>query len=110
MAFTLFGRKQEKEPVENITPGKITITDPQVVTRLRFLGITEEDLGVINRWHDICQARSAVLIDDFYGHIMKENLTADIIRKHTTIERQKPMITRYLATMLTGRIDDDYIA
>jgi methyl-accepting chemotaxis protein len=110
MAFTLFGRKQEKEPVENITPGKISISDPQVVTRLRFLGITEEDLGVINRWHEICQARSAVMIEDFYGHIMKENQTAEIIKKHTTIERQKPMITRYLATMLTGRIDDDYIA
>ena len=49
MAFALFGRKKDVEPVENITPGSIAISDPQVVTRLRFLGITEEDLGIINR-------------------------------------------------------------
>jgi hypothetical protein len=29
MAFALFGRKKEIEPVENITPGTIAITDPQ---------------------------------------------------------------------------------
>jgi len=109
MAFSWFGLKPHAEPVEVIPPGSIAVSDPEVMTRLRFLGLSEDDLGVICRWSAVCQSRSAVMIEDFYSHIMKERQTADIIRKHTTIERQKPMITRYLATMLTGRVDDEYI-
>lgn len=89
--------------------GSINVTDPEVHTRLKFLGLTEEDLGVIAAWGDPCRAVMDLLVDAFYKHILNTPQTRNILEKHSTIERQRPMLTRYVMTMFTGRIDDEYV-
>lgn len=89
--------------------GKIVVTDREVQSKLAFIGLTERDLGVITSWRDACEAALDSLVDEFYKHIANTPTTRAIISNHTTVERQRPMITRYIQTMLTGRIDDQYV-
>lgn len=93
----------------NYEKGEIRVSDAATQTRLKFLGITEDDLGVIKAWSDVCKDSMDSLVDKFYAHILNNSETRDILQKHSTIERQRPMLTRYILTMFSGRIDDDYV-
>ena len=99
-----FGKKQR-----TYRNGSITVSDPAVRTRLNFLGLTEEDLGVIATWEETCRSAMELLVDAFYKHILNTPQTRDVLEKHSTIERQRPMLIRYVMTMFTGRVDDEYI-
>ncbi|MFN9118989.1 MAG: protoglobin domain-containing protein, partial [Gemmatimonas sp.] len=90
--------------------GRITVSDAAVRERVDFLGVTERDLGVIKHWGDSCMAACDPMIDAFYAKIMAQRDTRAIISEHTSIERQRPLITRYLKSMLAGVVDDDYLA
>lgn len=90
-------------------PGQITVTDPQVRERLEFLRVTEEDLGVINGWSDVCKASLDTLVDKFYEKVLAYGETKQILQKHSSVERQRPMLTRYILTMFSGRMDDEYV-
>ena len=104
-------RRPNKAPALRPTePGRITLADPATRERVAFMGLTESELGVVRAWQAECMAASPAMVDAFYGKIMGHRDTRAIISEHTTIERQRPMITRYLETMLTGVIDDGYIA
>ncbi|MCU0619566.1 MAG: methyl-accepting chemotaxis protein [Gemmatimonadaceae bacterium] len=93
-----------------ITPGQLATTDPDVATRIRFLGLTEDDLGVIAAWKDVCRAACNPMIDAFYGKIQRQSETRAILDRHSTVDRQRPMVTRYVMTMFDGRLDDAYVA
>jgi hypothetical protein len=89
--------------------GFISVTDLEVRTRLQFLGLSEEDLGVIASWQAACRKTTDHLVDVFYDHIQKNPVTRDILLRHSSVERQRPMLTRYVLTMFSGRIDDEYV-
>ncbi len=110
MFSRLFGSTPTRPAERTYAPGQIAILDPDVTTRLRFLGLSERDLGVIAVWKDACRAACDPMIDAFYGKIQRESETRAILEKHSTVERQRPMVTRYVMTMFDGRLDDGYIA
>ena len=89
--------------------GTITLSDEQMRSRLVFLGLTEHDLGVVARWQDVCRTRCDRLVDAFYAHIAGNDTTQGILNAHSSVERQRPMLTRYVLTMFDGRIDDAYL-
>ena len=93
-----------------ITPGTFALSDRDVLVRLRFLGLSEIDLGTIAAWREHCAAACDAMVDAFYAKIAGERETRDILDRHTTIERQRPMVTRYVMTMFDGRVDDGYVA
>ncbi len=103
-SLRLFGNRERE-----YRRGEIAVSDSEIRARLSFLGITEEDLGVMATWEKVCQARLDFLIDQFYDHIRATRATQQILDKFTTVERQRPLVTRYVLTMFTGRIDDQYI-
>lgn len=90
--------------------GHIAVTDPEVRTRLDFLQVTAQDLGVIRTWESQCKAACDPMIDAFYKHIARTRETQAIIEKHTSVDRQRPLVTRYVLAMFTGTIDDQYVA
>lgn len=92
------------------SPGRIAVSSPLALTKIRFHGLTEDDLGVMTAWSGICRASLDRLIDEFYAYVLQERETTAILNKHTTIERQRPMLSRYVMTMFDGKIDDEYIA
>lgn len=96
-------------PVAPFAPGTIRLSDPAVAEQVRFIGLTTEDLGVLAAWKPVCRRAVDGLIEAFYDHIDRFPATRAILLKHTTVERQRPLLTRYVLTMLDGVIDDAYL-
>ena len=105
----MFFRKSKHHAARVITPGSVNVSDARVRERIVFLGITPEDLGVIAAWRNECAAAIDPLVDAFYGHIRTYPEAWRYIEKHSSVERQRPMIRRYILTMFEGRIDDPYV-
>jgi methyl-accepting chemotaxis protein len=109
-----FGRTAPVEvtPVEEerpIAPGILSVSSPDIRERLDFLGLTPEDLGVMARWRDVCEAGMDRLVNEFYGHMQSNRTTHGILTQHSSLERQRPMLTRYVLTLFQGRVDDQYV-
>ncbi len=90
-------------------PGKIAVSDAVIREELKFLGLTERDLGVVKAWKDVAQENMDELIDAFYAHVQNFPQTRDILHKHSSVERQRPLLTAYVKTLFSGVIDDDYL-
>lgn len=89
--------------------GTINVTDREVRDRLKFIGLTEKDLGVIAAWKSVCEGVADVLIDQFYSHIFQNPKAKSIVARHTTVDRQRPVVSKYVLSMFSGRIDNEYI-
>jgi len=103
----MFGRKQTKERKYQI--GRISVSDKEVEIRVRFQGLTEQDLGVILTWSEICRKKMDAMVDRFYEHIQSNPVTLEFLKRHSTVERQRPLLTRYVLTMIAGVVDDEYV-
>ncbi len=91
-------------------PGKIMVSDTDIREEIAFLGLSEHDLGVVSAWKDVALENMEELIDAFYGHVQNFPGTRNILNKHSSVERQRPLLTRYVQTLFSGIIDDDYLA
>ncbi len=91
------------------TGGKIQVSDTGVREELRFLSVTEDDLGLIHSWQDVFNATCDEMVDSFYAHIQQTQATNDILNKYSSVERQRPKLIKYVRTLFTGKIDDAYI-
>jgi methyl-accepting chemotaxis protein len=89
--------------------GEIVVSDPETRARLHFQGLTEEDLGIIAEWEEVCRGVIDRLIDAFYERMLSHETTRAILEQHSSVERQRPLLTQYILTMFSGRIDDAYI-
>lgn len=89
--------------------GSVEVVDSTIRGRLAFAGVGETELGVVAYWRDVCLAKMDVLVEHFYGHVTASAETRAVIDKHTTVERQKPMLIRYLTTFFGGKVDDSYL-
>jgi methyl-accepting chemotaxis protein len=92
-----------------VHPGEFRLSRAEDMDRMRYQGLTEEDLGVIATWRKECQGSMDDLVDRFYDHIKGHGGPRAILDRHTTVERQRPLLTRYLMTLFEGRIDDEYL-
>jgi methyl-accepting chemotaxis protein len=89
--------------------GTITVTDPHTLTRLGFLGVTPRDVGIVAAWQAVCARATDAMVDAFYAKITAQRETNAILQEHTTIARQRPLVTRYVMQMFGGRLDDEYM-
>ena len=85
--------------------GQISVSDRAIGARFAYIGLTEEDLGVVHGWADVCRNSLDLVVDKFYEHILGNRETSEILNRHSSVERQRPMLTRYILTMFAGRID-----
>ena len=100
----LFRRKRRP------TQGSITSSDREMLDKIRFQGLTEGDLGLVAAWADVIRPTLDALTEDFFKKAFAHPVTSGIFTAHTTVEKQRPFLNRYLATMLDGRIDDAWIS
>lgn len=101
---------QKKVPAErDYRNGSIRVGDSSLRSQLAFMGITEDDLGVLATWSDVLDANLDRCLDAFYAHVMGQPETAAVIRKYTTVDAQKPLLARFMKTMWGGVIDDSYV-
>jgi len=100
----------KKQAERSYRRGEISVGDPAVRERLAFLGLTEEDLGVVATWEEVCREGIDRLVDAFYAQIMGCESTRVILERHSSVERQRPVLKRFVLTLISGRIDDKYVA
>ncbi|MCU0623491.1 MAG: methyl-accepting chemotaxis protein [Gemmatimonadaceae bacterium] len=90
-------------------PGTIAVTDVALQRALEFLRVTPDDLGAVALHRETCMAACPALVDAFYEKITGFADTRSILVQHTTIERQRPLVTRYVQQLFTGRLDDAWV-
>ncbi len=90
--------------------GSIASSDREMLDKIRFQGLTETDLGLVAAWADVIRPTLGALVEDFYKKAFAHPVTSGILTGRTTVEKQRPLLTRYLATMFDGRIDDAWIS
>ena len=100
----MFGRKPKKiqEQERAYQTGRISVSDGEIEKRLRFQGLSEKDLGVILTWAEVLRSQIDELCDRFYAHIQSNPITQDFLTRFTTVEKQRPLLTRYIMTMPPG--------
>lgn len=94
----------------DITPGEIDVSVPAVREQLAYAGVTEQTLGMIATWKDEAIAHAPELADRFYDHLQQFSITNEILHKNSSVERQRPILMGYFASLFDGKIDDEYIA
>jgi PAS domain S-box-containing protein len=102
-------RAVERKVTFDYPRGSVEVVDSSIRGRLAFAGVGETELGIVAYWRDVCLAKMDVLVEHFYGHVTASAETRAVIDKHTTVERQKPMLVRYLTTFFGGKVDDAYL-
>jgi len=102
------GRARPK-PERLYPKGEIRVSDSGIRDRLSFLGLTEEDLGVLASWKEPCFAGMEAIVDQFYAYLLGFSSPRQIVEERTTVAKQRPLLTRYLHTLVTGVIDDEYL-
>ncbi len=92
------------------TGGTIEVSDAGLMERLAFLGLTQEDLSHILFWSSACEAGVARVVDRFYRHMATNRAPMQILQEHSSVEKLRPLLTRYILGMFRGRVDDGYVA
>ncbi|MFD2117617.1 methyl-accepting chemotaxis protein [Paenibacillus yanchengensis] len=109
--MNLFGRKlnswqryREKEAATDI----VGLAE-RVELSLQFLGIDQQLLVNVREAANVLQPHRAELIDHFYKAITDIPHLQKIIKQHSTIDRLKKTMERYLEQFLAADIDEQYI-
>lgn len=78
--------------------------------QLKFIQLTEEDIANLVEIRPIMEKYASSIADIFYEKIEMMPHLMEIINKHSTIERLKKTLRQYLLDMVSGKIDEHYVA
>jgi heme-based aerotactic transducer len=77
--------------------------------KISFIGLTVEDVQNLANARPIFEKYAGQIVDEFYKRLGEMPLLMGIIRKHSSIERLKQTLQRYLLDMVSGEIGQNYI-
>ncbi|MBD2848577.1 globin-coupled sensor protein [Paenibacillus sp. IB182496] len=77
--------------------------------QLRYIGLTEEDLALLQRHRPRFEAVADTVVERLYAHIAAQPEMLRLIDDHSTIERLKETQKWYFMTMTDGRIDEAFV-
>ncbi|MEO1061784.1 MAG: globin-coupled sensor protein [Actinomycetota bacterium] len=98
----------ERQPRPRAT-GTIQISDPGHRATAEYCGITEDLVGTLATWADVLEEASPGIAQAFYDHLLSSD-TAPVLKEHSSVERQRPILAAYVNSLFGGRIDDEFIA
>lgn len=91
--------------------GKIYLPNQDdMKTQLKMISLQEKDLQVLNTLKPLILEQIDYIVDRFYNNLENESSLQQIINAHSSIERLKKTLKRYLTEMLAGKIDETYVA
>jgi heme-based aerotactic transducer len=77
--------------------------------KISFIGLTVEDVQNLTNARPIFEKYVEQIVDEFYKRVGEIPSLIAIIRKHSSIERLKQTLQRYLLDMVSGEIGQNYI-
>ena len=87
--------------------GTISVNEDNL-HQLRYAGVDADTLGILAAWSDEALAAGPELADRFYSHLLSFPETTTILNENTTLEKQKPLLIGYFASLFEGKLDDAY--
>ena len=78
--------------------------------RLAFLGLTQQDAGLLQALRPVLEQHVDVVVDAFYAQLLKFPATAELLRDAKAIARLKQVQRTYLLGITEGKYDDAYFA
>lgn len=81
----------------------------QRLQQLEYIGITEQDLALLHRFHPVFKQIVKQLVDELYNRIMEHDELKSIILKYSTVERLKETQMWYFLSLADGVIDEQYV-
>ncbi|GEN35381.1 MULTISPECIES: globin-coupled sensor protein [Aneurinibacillus] len=78
-------------------------------SKVQFVGLTEEDLQRLVAIRPIFTKYVADIVKSFYDQIMKVPSLMAIINNHSSVDKLRQTLERYLLDMVSGEIGQDYI-
>ncbi|WP_339166432.1 protoglobin domain-containing protein [Brevibacillus sp. FSL L8-0520] len=82
----------------------------RIESKVKFLHLTNHDLEMIRRLQPLLQEVTPVITDQHYRMLGEFPELLSIIDQNTTIERLSGSFRRYLQSLATGELTEDYIA
>ncbi|AWB43990.1 chemotaxis protein [Paenibacillus sp. CAA11] len=77
--------------------------------QIDFMGITEQDLGLLQEHRTVFQEVVEKVVDQFYIHLEHQPELMEIINKHSTIDRLKETQRDYWMSITEGQLDDAFL-
>ena len=88
---------------------EFAIADASARATIATHGLTPDDMAMLLSKRELIGPAFPALLDEFYGKVVENDEMRAIIAKHTTVERQRPMLERYLRALFDGRIDEAFL-
>nr|WP_246569910.1 globin-coupled sensor protein [Lentibacillus saliphilus] len=82
----------------------------EVEKQLKMIGLTTEDLQIINTLQPFVLEDVDHIVDRFYKNLENEPSLLNIIDDNSSIERLKKTLKQHIGEMFEGTIDDSYLA
>ena len=82
----------------------------QYSLRLHFIGLNEQDILQLMEMKPIVERHIDEIVGAFYEKLQQMPNLMDIINSHSTIERLSATLTQYILDMVSGDIDEQYVA
>ncbi|WP_010272839.1 protoglobin domain-containing protein [Paenibacillus senegalensis] len=86
----------------------IQLTDERR-SQLDYIGITEEDLALLQSKEEQFKRIVDQLVDELYDKILRQPQLKDIIDRHSNVDRLKETQRWYFLTLASGVIDEEFI-
>lgn len=82
---------------------------PARTKQVEFIGITENDLGLLRDYRPIFEKVVEEIVDRFYEHLQKDPDLLDLINRHSTIDRLKQTQRQYWLSLAEGILTEPFI-
>jgi heme-based aerotactic transducer len=78
-------------------------------SKVKFVGLTEDDLERLVSIRPIFIKNAKNIVDVFYGTLSQVPVLVNIINNHSSVDKLRQTLERYLLDMVSGEIGQDYI-
>ena len=110
-------KSKDKQPSVLIKPGYTPTRAPifseiekgKNALQLMFVSLEEKDITTLMRLKPIMEKNVGKIVDAFYGHIQEVPNLTKIIQEHSTIQRLKQTLEKYILDMVSGDIGENYV-
>ena len=85
-------------------------TDHPFYEKINFIGLTEQDLQLVNELYPYISKEIDSIMNGFYQKIQEEKELVDIINQYSNIERLKKSLKKHVTQIFEDKIDEKYIA
>ncbi|MFO0735336.1 MAG: methyl-accepting chemotaxis protein [Labilithrix sp.] len=91
-------------------PSRITATASEARRIIAASGLGDEHLALLASQREPILAHLGQVLDAFYAKVTDHSETRSVLLTHSTVDRQRPILDRFLRTLFAGQIDDAWVA